>query len=89
MNAAHQYEASRRKTKIHAETIRSQEQNLRERSSDGLTQKEIKKEDRKSKAKRRKQGIEQLKIPENLKAHVEQARDDGASSWLNALPIKD
>ena len=62
---------------------------MRERSSDGLTQKEIEEEDRKSKAKRRKQGIEQLKIPENLKAHVEQARDDGASSWLNTLPIKD
>ena len=79
MNAAHQYEASRWKTKIYAKTIRSQEQIMRERSADGLTQKEKEKEDRKSKVNRRKQGIDQLKIPENLKTYVEQARDDWAS----------
>ena len=70
MNAAHQYEASRRKTKIHAETIRSQEQTMRERSSDGLTKKEIKEGRRKSKENRRKQEIDQLEIPENLTTYV-------------------
>ena len=78
-----------RKTKIHAKTIRNQEQVMREMSSDGFTYKEIEEGDRKSIANRRKKGINQLKITESLKTYVGQTRNNGASSWLNVFLIKD
>ena len=33
--------------------------------------------------------MSQVKLNENLKPYIKQARYDGASSWLNTLPIKE
>ena len=87
--ASSQYKTSILKTKIHKETIIKQEMTMRKESSDGRTQKEIEQECRKLKENERKVRNERLVVPSHLKRCMEQAKDTGASNWLNALPIKD
>ena len=77
------------KTKIHVETILAQEQSMNKISSDGQSQKEIDAKVKMESEERRKQAIEALHLNENLVVFVDQARDTGASSWLNALPIRE
>ena len=86
--AAFQFQASKIKTQIHVDTIVNQEQTMRELTEDGRTQKDTEGQVRQSKQQRRKEKTE-APIPDYMKRCVEQARDNGASSWLNALPLKD
>ena len=62
---------------------------MRDQASNGKTSKEINEQDRQERTARRKQRIEQTEIPDHLKQWVEQAKDEGASSWLNTLPIRE
>ena len=84
-----QFEASITKTAIHVETIIAQEQKMNKLSKDGESQKEIDSKIKKMTEERRKHSIEALDLAENLSSFVRQARDTGASSWLNALPIRE
>lgn len=86
--AASQFQASKIKTQIHVETIVNQEQIMRDITRDGKTPKDIEGQIRQNKQQLRKENTEAA-IPEHMKRCVEQARDNGASSWLNALPLKD
>ena len=61
---------------------------MRDTTRDGKTAKDIEGQIRQNKQQLRKENTEAT-IPEYMKRCVEQARDDGASSWLNALPLKD
>ena len=64
---------------------------MRLRDSAGNTQEELIKVNRSRKAANRKEKIKVTdeKLPENIRTFIQQARDKGASSWLNALPIEE
>ena len=62
---------------------------MRDETNNGMSSKEISEQDRQERTARRKQRVEQIEIPDHLKQWVEQARDEGASSWLNTLPIRE
>ena len=87
--AAYQYNASVFKTQIHTETIMNQGMTMKKESIDGRSEIEIEMECKRKKERERKERIEGAELPDHLKRCVEQARDTGASNWLNALPIKD
>ena len=87
--ATEQYKASKFKTQIHTDTIINQECVMRDEASNGKSSKEINEQDRQERTARRKQRVEQVEIPDHLKQWVEQAKDEGASSWLNTLPIRE
>ena len=87
--ATDQYSASKFKTQIHTETIINQECVMRDETSNGMSSKEISEQDRQERTARRKQRVKQIEIPDHLKQWVEQAKDEGASSWLNTLPIRE
>ena len=89
--ANQQFKASVLKTKIHVESILDQYTVMREKDIEGNTTKEIEAAYKASKSQTKKQKMEKAdkKTPESMKNFVSQAKDKGASSWLNALPIQE
>jgi len=62
-----------------------------DKNADGYSQEDLLKQERIKKVARRKKKIEEVdaNVPPDIKPFVTQARDKGASSWLNALPIEE
>ena len=89
--AQEQHSASKKITKLHVQSILNQAVSLKEKDSEGRTFQEIKNQTNAEKSKERKERITSIhkNLPTNIKPHVEQACDKGASCWLNALPIKE
>ena len=73
------------------QSIIDQEKNIREKCPAGNSQEDLKKLDKGKRNALSKEIITDLdsQLPEATRRHVIQARDKGASSWLNALPIED
>ena len=90
-SAIDQYKASRTITKPHVETIVAQEMIKRETDIDGNSSIDLKNEVARAKTTRKKQQITQIdeQLSEGLKTCAIQARDKGASTWLNAIPRED
>ena len=89
--AQDQHASSLRITEPHVESIMEQETIMRPTNSNGKTIKEIKIDEKKLKQQTRKENIELIdtKMPPRVLPYVKQARDKGASSWLNAFPIEE
>ena len=89
--AAEQHMASTKNTQPHVESIIQQETIMRDIDSNGKTITELRQENNSHRSERRKENTKQIidNLPEDTKTFVEQARDKGASSWLNALPIEE
>ena len=89
--AKHQLCSSRRITSPHVAAIISQRDTMLEQNADGRTLDDLLLEDRSEKLERRKQKIKDVdeKAPMDMKPFILQARDRGASSWLNAMPIEE
>ena len=90
-SAKHQFRSSRLITSPHVAAIISQKDTMLEQDADGRTLDDLLMEDRSEKSERRKQKIKDVdeKAPLDMKPFILQARDRGASSWLNALPIEE
>ena len=86
-----QYKSSKLISLPLVESIIAQESIVRSSSADGRTSDELRSADRKNKNEHKKETINAIdtSLPENLINYVKQARDKGASSWLNALPIEE
>lgn len=86
-----QHKSSLFVTKPHVLSIIEQENILREKCPEGRTSEDLIRINRTKKANTKKAEIARIdqNTPENTKTYVQQARDKGASSWLNALPIED
>ena len=89
--AAQQHASSLLITQPHVQSIIDQEKNIREKCPAGNSQEDLKKLDKGKRNALSKEIITDLdsQLPEATRRHVIQARDKGASSWLNALPIED
>jgi hypothetical protein len=89
--AQSQHASSMFVTQPHVESIIGQETIKRETCNDGRTTDELRKECKKQREQEKKDYIEQVdrELPTNTVPFVKQARDTGASSWLNALPIEE
>jgi hypothetical protein len=89
--AQEQHASSLRITEPHVESIMEQESMMRTTNSNGKTTEEIKIHEKRQKQQQRKENIELIdtKLPARVLPYVKQARDKGASSWLNALPIEE
>ena len=89
--AQEQHASSLRITKPHVESIIEQDSIMRSTNPNGKTTEEIKIDEKRQKQALRKEKIELIdtKLPARVISYVKQARDKGASSWLNALPIED
>ena len=89
--AKEQHKASTMVTQPHVGSIAEQETLMRQTCPDGNTQEELLKINRAQKLARKKQEIKEIdaKLSAESKPFIEQARDKGASSWLNALPIEE
>ena len=89
--AEEQFQASTHITQPHVQSILHQENIMRSTDLEGKTPQELKGEMRRKHLQKKKERMEELdkEIPVELKSHIQQARDKGASSWLNALPIKE
>ena len=86
--APQQYSASKISTKQHAESIKFQSEIM---NTNLQLVEELKRDLRTLKAENTKSKIESIDVslnPELLRL-TQQARDKGASSWLNAIPLKD
>ena len=83
--APQQHAASKLITTPHVQSIIAQSTSLPESAED------LKKQQRSLKEAITRSKIENIdaELPSDLLPHVTQARDKGASSWLNALPLKD
>ena len=90
-SARHQFHSSCKITSPHVASIKNQEVTMLDRNDDGCSQVDLLKQERIEKAARRKKKIEEVdaNVPPDIKPFVTQARDKGASSWLNALPIEE
>ena len=90
-DANNQFLASTNITRPHVQSIISQENIKRSSNSDGKTTQELGNENKTRNRQWKMEKMDELDraLPDELKAFVEQARDKGASSWLNALPIND
>ena len=86
-----QFESSMRITSPHVASIQSQENIMLEKNLEGQTKEELTKMIRIQKTERNKTKMKEVDdaLPATTKAFVDQARDKGASSWLNALPIEE
>ena len=86
-----QFQASTKITKPHVESILNQDTIMRGTDSEGNSVHELRLEHQAIKSKLSRIQMEDVdnSLPDNLKPFVEQARDKGASSWLNALPISE
>ena len=87
--AQSQYKDSKLKTAIHSETIRQQKHVMLETTPEGKSIAEVQNEVKEARSQWRAQNIEGIEIPEQLRTCIAQAKDEGASSWLNALPLKE
>ena len=89
--SGNQFKASSKITQPHVESILNQDTIMHTTNSEGKSTQELMQENNAKKHEQRKQQMEEIDInlPENLKTFVEQARDKGASSWMNALPISE
>ena len=89
--ATYQYAASLNITSPHVESIKAQDNCLRETNSNGKDQKELRSELTSAKAERLKMKIETVYegLPEDSRKFMKQSQDKGASSWINAIPIED
>jgi hypothetical protein len=89
--AGEQFLASTNITQPHVQSIIHQENTLRSTDLNGKTPQELQNENKIRRLQQKKDRIEELEseIPTELKPYIQQARDKGASSWLNALPIKE
>ena len=87
----HQLRSSQRITSPHVAAIVSQRDTMLEQNAEGHTIDDLLLEDRSEKLERRKQKIKNVdeKAPTEMKQFIIQARDKGASSWLNAMPIEE
>ena len=87
----HQLRSSRRITSPHVAAIVSQRDTMLEQNADGHTLDDLLSENRSEKSERRKLKIKNVdeKAPLEMKQFILQARDRGASSWLNAMPIEE
>ena len=88
------FEASEKITSPHVESIITHDCTLRTCDSNDRPDNQIRDEYHKERLRRRKEQIKQTdekltdeKLTDEQKLYVEQARDNGASSWLNTLPI--
>ena len=88
-SAEQQFQSSVRITSPHVASIRKQENIMLKTNEEANSQEELMKQERAEKANRRKVQMERVdeQLCPELKTQVTQARDKGASSWLNALPI--
>lgn len=89
--SSNHFKASTRITQPHVESIINQDSIMRTTDADGKCTEDLIQENKTKKQQQRREQIENIDIslPEHLKTFVEQTRDKGASSWLNALPIKE
>ena len=62
---------------------------MKEKNSNGKSQSEIDASIKKMKKEEREAKIQGLDLDDGLRPYIEQARDTGASSWLNLLPIRE
>ena len=87
--AQSQYEASRRITQPHVQSIISQDQILRQKDENGKTAKELKREVRSLANEKRSEKRQHIieNSADSLKRCILQAQEKGASAWLNAVPI--
>jgi len=78
-------------TKPHAEAIGRQSQTMTAVSAEEDTQETLKKRRKKASDERKGQEIERINetLDSSIKHIIDQARDKGASSWLNTLPIEE
>ena len=87
--AVSQFQASSLASKIHVESILEQRTQVKDVTTDGETLENL--ENVAASTKRERKIREQQNIlenvPEDLKPFLEQAKDKGASSWLNAIPL--
>ena len=86
-----QFDSSLKLTQHHIQSIIEQAEVLQVLNEEGKTSEDIKTECRKMKNEGKKEQIKQIdeQISVDLKACIDQARDKGASSWLNTLPIEE
>ena len=86
-----QFESSMKITSPHVASIQSQENRMLEKNLDGQTKEDLAKMNRIQKSEQNKVKMKEVDdaLPATTKAFVDQARDKGASSWLNALPIEE
>ena len=91
VDSKQQYEASVNVTKLHVESILEQSMIMKEKTSDGKTETELKYETRSRISEMKKKKVHSVieTTPDDIKPFLIQARDKGASSWLNALPIQE
>ena len=90
-DAKQQHTASKEITKLHVESIIVQPTVMKDTDADGKIFSEIKSQNTAKISKVKKNNIDSIhqSLPQDLKPYIEQACDKGASSWLNALPIKE
>ena len=89
--AKEQFEASVNVTKPHVESILDQASAIKTVCQNGVTRDEIAKALKKKKSEIKEDKLRKAdeQLPLTAKHVIEQTRDKGASSWLNALPIED
>ena len=88
-SAEQQFQSSVKITSPHVQSIKKQKNTMLKTNEEGISLEEIMKQERAEKASRKKTKMETVddKLSPEMKTQVTQARDKGASSWLNALPI--
>ena len=88
--SANQFKSSSLVTKVHVQSIIDQDMIMRTTDSDSNTAEVLKQMDHLNKTEQRKVTNDQIlsSSPEDLKPLLEQLKDKGASSWLNAIPLK-
>ena len=84
-----QFESSSTITKVHVESILDQSMFMKSSTSEGHSVEVLKQTANTNKTEKRHSSQEKLEslIPENLSPFFKQAKDKGASSWLNAIPL--
>ena len=89
--AEEQHNSSKKITLLHVESIINQEHVIRKQSTDEKTVEDLKHENSLQKLETRKLKMARIdaNLTDNIGTFVKRARDKGASSWLNALPIED
>ena len=89
--ASRQHKSSLHVTQPHVEAITNQCRTMGEISSEETSQEVLKSSNRRDNNEARKQKITRIDecLSADTKRLIEQARDKGASSWLNALPIEE
>ena len=89
--AEEQHESSKKITQLHVDSIVQQEDTMISHNQGGGTIEDLKRQNAKLKDQTKKHRMEAIDqyLPDHTEPHVQQARDKGASNWLNALPIQE